>query len=123
MTVLTALFLVCSLRTNAVFVVIFAALAAALGSLTTSYFLLSAAAPIRNGNAVVVTAAAAAAKAQAASFSVGAGACALVASMAAWYLLASILFETLDFPFKLPVGDLSGWIRPRSRPHDDAYTV
>ncbi|KLU85893.1 hypothetical protein MAPG_04913 [Magnaporthiopsis poae ATCC 64411] len=124
MTVLTVLFLVCSLRTNAVFVVIFAALTGALGSLTTSYFLLSAAAPIRNGRAAIVTAAAAASKAQATSFSVVGGVCALVASMAGWYLLASTLLETLDFPFKLPVGDLSGWIKPRSRLHDDdASTV
>ncbi|KAL8372493.1 hypothetical protein RB595_002023 [Gaeumannomyces hyphopodioides] len=121
MTILTLLFLVCSLRTNAVFVVVFAALTATLGSLTASYFLLSAAAPIRDGGTVIVTAAAAASKAQAASFSVGAGVCALVASLAAWYLLASILFETLDFPFKLPVGDLSVWIRAGS--HDAGYTV
>lgn len=121
MTVLTLLFLVCSLRTNAVFVVVFAALAATLSSLTASYFLLSAAAPIRSGGTVILTAAAAASKAQAASFSVAAGVCGLVASLAAWYLLASILFETLDFPFRLPVGDLNAWIRAGSR--DAGYTV
>lgn len=33
--------------------------------------------------------------------------------MVVWYLLAIQLFEAVDFPFVLPVGDLSGLIKGR----------
>jgi len=39
------------------------------------------------------------------------GACAFIASMVAWYLWLSLLFESVDFPIQLPVGDLSTHIK------------
>ncbi|ORY77008.1 GPR1/FUN34/yaaH family-domain-containing protein [Protomyces lactucae-debilis] len=45
---------------------------------------------------------------------VAAGAFGFLCSMTGFYLEASILFDTLDFPITLPLGDLSGWIKPKS---------
>jgi len=41
----------------------------------------------------------------------GAGAAALVTCAAGWWLFASIMLATLEFPFQLPVGDLSRLIK------------
>ena len=35
------------------------------------------------------------------------GACAFVTCMAGWYIFFAIMLAALDFPFQIPVGDLS----------------
>jgi hypothetical protein len=41
----------------------------------------------------------------------GAGACAFVTSLSGWWILFAIMLAVLDFPFQIPVGDLSRLIR------------
>ncbi len=33
--------------------------------------------------------------------------------IAGWWIFVAILLETLDFPFQLPVGDMSSFLRRR----------
>lgn len=40
-----------------------------------------------------------------------AGLVAFFADLADWYLLLSVLLLSVGFPFRLPLGDLSLWIR------------
>lgn len=42
------------------------------------------------------------------------GAFGFIASMIAWYLWASQVFESVDLPFRLPVGDLSSRVKGRA---------
>ncbi|KAK6542843.1 hypothetical protein TWF694_006783 [Orbilia ellipsospora] len=86
-------FLVCSLRTNIVFVILFTGLELTFGLLTGVYFYAA------EGNASTAH-----------RLTVGAGACALVAGVCGWYIFVAQLLAALDFPFELPVGDLSGFI-------------
>lgn len=44
------------------------------------------------------------------------GACAFVCCAAGWWILFAIVLESVDFPFQLPVGDLSRLVKPRSKP-------
>jgi len=50
----------------------------------------------------------------AARLTVAAGATAFVSCMAGWWIFAAIMLAALDFPFQLPVGDLSGFIKGKS---------
>ncbi len=43
------------------------------------------------------------------------GALLFVASLCAWYIFVAIMLAALDFPFSLPVGDLSGFIKGASQ--------
>ncbi|KAK2626357.1 hypothetical protein QTJ16_004619 [Diplocarpon rosae] len=100
MAVLCVIYLVCSLRTNAVFVVIFFTLVLGFGLLAGAYW--QAANGIANMDA---------AKARLAHrLTVAAGACTFVTSMAGWWIFFAIMLAALDFPFQLPVGDLSTMI-------------
>jgi succinate-acetate transporter protein len=92
MGVLCLVFLICSLRTNIVYVVVFTTLVAAFGLLTGEHFQLAV------GNTDL-----------AASLQVAAGAALLVTSIAIWWIFFATMLEALDFPFQIPVGDLS-WI-------------
>ncbi|PVH80250.1 GPR1/FUN34/YaaH-class plasma membrane protein [Cadophora sp. DSE1049] len=99
MGVLTFIYLICSLRTNLVFVLVF--LSAMLG------FILAAASfwTTALGEAVGAT------------LLKGSGGSFFVACIAGWYLLCAIMFATLDLPWGLsglPVGDLSTWIKGAS---------
>ncbi|BCS25009.1 uncharacterized protein APUU_41453S [Aspergillus puulaauensis] len=88
--VLCFMFLVCSLRTNIVFVFIFVFLEAGVLLLAASYWYLAQGlqeAALRLEKA--------------------GGACVFVFSVAGWYLLFSIMLQSVDFPISLPVGDLS----------------
>ncbi|KAK2779593.1 gpr1 fun34 -class plasma membrane protein [Colletotrichum kahawae] len=93
-------FLVCSLRTNIVFFVIFLTLVPVFGLITAAYWFL---AMDFTGNSAF-----------AAKLLEAAGACAFVTCMAGWWLIFAILLPSVDFPLEIPVGDLSRVIRGRS---------
>ncbi|KAK7756676.1 hypothetical protein SLS62_001117 [Diatrype stigma] len=98
--VLCFIFLILSLRTNIVFVILFFTLVIGLGLLTGAYWLM---AEDIVGNAAAYG-----------RLLVGSGAANFVCAMSGWYLLFSILLTTVDFPIQLPVGDLSGIIKGKS---------
>ncbi|KAJ2904455.1 GPR1/FUN34/YaaH-class plasma membrane protein [Zalerion maritima] len=100
MGVLCLIFLVCSVRTNVCFFIIFLTLVIAFALLTGAYFLL---AEDYTGNAAL-----------AGKLIVGAGASTLVTCAMGWWILAAILLASLDFPFSLPVGDLSSVVKGAS---------
>jgi succinate-acetate transporter protein len=97
MGVLCLVFLICSLRTNIVYVVVYTTLVVAFGLLTGLHFQLAV------GNTEL-----------AASLQVAAGATLLVTSIAIWWIFFATMLEVLDFPFKIPVGDLSWLIKGAS---------
>ncbi|KAK6349480.1 hypothetical protein TWF696_005764 [Orbilia brochopaga] len=90
---LTFIYLVCSLRTNVVYVILFTTLDAVYALLVAFYFY-TASGDTNFAHSLLVTA----------------GACGLVSSLSGWYILFAQLLEALDFPLQLPVGDLSGFI-------------
>ncbi|KAK1239391.1 hypothetical protein MKX07_008879 [Trichoderma sp. CBMAI-0711] len=100
MGLLSLVFLICSLRTNVAFFIIFLTLTIAFGLLTGAYW---AMAEDFTGNA---------------QFShkliVGAGASTFVTCLAGWYILLAISLAIVEFPIQLPVGDLSNVIKARS---------
>ncbi|KAK0647202.1 gpr1-like plasma membrane protein [Cercophora newfieldiana] len=100
MCVLSLMFFICSLRTNIALVTIFFSLVGVFGTLAGAYFFLAANFD-RNGST-------------AGTFVKAGGVCGFVASMATWWFLLSTLLDTVDFPIRLPLGDLSGWIEPGS---------
>jgi succinate-acetate transporter protein len=104
MGLLCLIYLVCSLRTNVVFVVIFFTLVLAFGCLAGSFW--------QNANAIANSDPAAAALAH--RLQVAGGACAFVTSLAGWWIFAAIMLASLDFPFQIPVGDLSTMIKGAS---------
>ncbi|KAG9231729.1 GPR1/FUN34/YaaH-class plasma membrane protein-like protein [Amylocarpus encephaloides] len=104
MAVLCFIYLVCSLRTNVVFVVIFFTLVVGFGLLAGAYW--------QNANAIGNSDPSAAALAG--RLQIAAGAFTFVASMAGWWIFAAIMLAALDFPFQIPVGDLSTMIKGAS---------
>jgi len=98
MGVLSFIFLVCSLRTNVVFVLIFTG--AMIG------FVLAAASFWTTAQGLAVGA----------TLLKGAGGCFFVAALMGWYLLLVIMTASVDMPFfsTLPVGDLSTVIKGKS---------
>lgn len=100
MGVLSFIFLICSLRTNIIFVFIF--IGATLG------FFLAAAAFWTTAAGMGIGA----------TLLVATGGSFFAAAMFGWYLLAAIMFATLDLPWglsSLPVVDLSGLIKGASQ--------
>ncbi|PMD32070.1 hypothetical protein L207DRAFT_406112, partial [Hyaloscypha variabilis F] len=94
MALLSLVFLICSFRTNAVFVVVFTS--AALG-----FILFSCGAwNLALGNVEIGS-----------KLLVGTGGCFFAASMAGWYLLFAIMLASVDMPFAVPVFDLSTIIK------------
>lgn len=128
---LCLVFLVCALRTNVVFVIIFFTLVLVFGFLTAAYWLLAS---DYTGNAVM------AGKLVQASISnpnclltrkqlesgttrfvtnfdlkyQAAGAVAFVTCMCGWWIFVAIMLAVMDFPFAIPVGDLSRVIKGAS---------
>ncbi|TKW56130.1 Protein alcS [Colletotrichum tanaceti] len=100
MGMITLVFLVCSLRTNVVFFVIFLTLVVTFAFITAAYWFL-AMDFTRNAS-------------YAAMLLKAAGASSFVTCMAGWWLVFAILLASLDFPLELPVGDLSRVIRGKS---------
>ncbi|KAF2824487.1 hypothetical protein CC86DRAFT_56302 [Ophiobolus disseminans] len=97
MGILCLVYLICSIRTNLVFFLIFFTLVPAFGLLAGVFFNNSL------GNV------AAAAKCQEA-----AGAFAFVTCLLGWYILMAIMLASVDFPFDLPIFDLFGVIKGAS---------
>ncbi|TKA58688.1 hypothetical protein B0A55_10790 [Friedmanniomyces simplex] len=98
MGVLCFIYMICALRTNIVFVGIFATLVPAFGCLAGAYFQLAL------GNTALAT-----------KLQLVAGACTFVTDMLGWWIFFAILLASLDFPFQLPVGDLSHIIKGASQ--------
>ncbi|KAL9578040.1 MAG: hypothetical protein Q9212_005979 [Teloschistes hypoglaucus] len=98
-------FLICSLRTNIVFFVIFLTLVCAFGCLAGAYFNLA----LTYENAMNTAAATRASK-----LLVAGGAFAFITSLAGWYIFLAIMLASLDFPLQIPVGDLSTMIKGAS---------
>ncbi|MCJ1335619.1 hypothetical protein MMC09_000891 [Bachmanniomyces sp. S44760] len=93
MGLLSLCFLICSLRTNAIFVAIFVSLVMTFVLLAGTYWNLAA------GHA-----------ASAAKLEVAAGAFAFMGTMAGWWIFLAQMLASVDFPISLPVGDLSHMI-------------
>ena len=43
-----------------------------------------------------------------------AGLLALLACLVGWYLWYALVLDAIDFPIRLPIGDLKGWIKSRT---------
>lgn len=97
MGLLCLVYLICSLRTNIVFFGIFLTLVCAFGCLAGAYWQIS------NGNLAL------AGKLQTAG-----GAFTFVTCALGWWIFLAIMLASLDFPFQIPVGDLSTLITPMS---------
>lgn len=111
MGVLCFVYLILSVRTNLVFFAIFLCLVPAFACLSKAYF----------DVAQVYVEAAAGNKAASASdlntahnYILAGGALAFVVSMLGWWIFIAIMLAALDFPFQLPVGDLSHIVKGAS---------
>ncbi|KAI1262883.1 GPR1/FUN34/YaaH-class plasma membrane protein-like protein [Xylariaceae sp. FL1019] len=100
MGIMSFLFLICAVRTNIVFVVIFVGLTTTFGLITGAYFQLAS---DYVGNAAL-----------AGRLLTAAGAFSFVTTAAGWWILFALMLSSVDFPFALPVGDLSTKIRGAS---------
>lgn len=116
MGLLCLVYLVCSLRTNVVFVVIFFTLVIAFSLLAATYW--SNAEAI--GAATSDPAYAAKKLALAGRLQIAAGATVFVTCMAGWWIFFAIMLAALDFPFQVPVGDLSTLIKGYSEKQKSA---
>lgn len=91
------LYMILALRTNVVFFLIFLTLVLAFSCLAGAYFQVS------NGNLVI-----------AGKLQTAAGAFTFVTCACGWWIFFAIMLAALDFPFQLPVGDLSTFIKGAS---------
>ncbi|KAH9838167.1 membrane protein [Teratosphaeria destructans] len=95
---LSFLFLICSVRTNLVFVLIFILATLGFGFATGGFFDLALNEMAFGTKLIVAT-----------------GACFFGAAVLGWYLLAAIMFELQELPIpSLPVFDLSERVKPKS---------
>lgn len=99
------IFLICSLRTNIVFFVIFLSLVLGFACLAGAYFNLA----LVYKNPTNLSAAT-----RAGRLVIAGGACTFVTSLAGWYIFFAIMLASLDFPLQIPVGDLSTMIKGAS---------
>ncbi|KAL1301982.1 hypothetical protein AAFC00_002436 [Neodothiora populina] len=104
MGLLCLIYFILSLRTNIVFALIFFTLVLAFGCLTGAYW--------QNANAF--HAGATVAPPIAGTLLVTAGALTFVTDLCGWWIFFAIMLAALDFPFQLPVGDLSQFIKGAS---------
>ncbi|KAF2684603.1 hypothetical protein K458DRAFT_302919 [Lentithecium fluviatile CBS 122367] len=102
MGIMCLIYLVCSLRTNVCFFMIFFTLVLAFAMLAGAYLQLN------NGNTVLAT-----------RLQTAGGAFAFCTCIFGWWIFAAIMLASLDFPFALPVGDLSGFIKGASEKDAD----
>jgi len=91
------LYLVCALRTNMIFVGIFFTLVMAFGFLAGAFW------NIAEGQMDLAM-----------KLQTGGGACAFITCLLGWYLFFIQILASVDFPFSLPVGDLSTKIKGKS---------
>jgi len=111
MGVLCFIYMILSLRTNLVFFGIFITLVVAFGLLAAAFWHLALAGEMTlAGN----TAAAASYSSMAVTETKAAGAVTFVTDMLGWYIFFAIMLAALDFPFQLPVVDLSRFIKGAS---------
>ena len=82
---LCLIYMICALRTNVVFVLIFAGLIPAFGLLAAAYWHLA------QGNT-----------AAAGTYQIAAGALCFFVDFCGWWIFFAILLASLDFPFQLP---------------------
>ena len=85
MGIMCLIYLVCSIRTNIAFVLIFFTLVCAFGCLAGAYFQAS------NGNAKM-----------AGNLTIAAGAFTFVTCASGWWIFFAIMLASLDFPFQIP---------------------
>ncbi|KAL9131549.1 MAG: hypothetical protein Q9217_000563 [Psora testacea] len=97
MGLMSLIYLVCALRTNLVFVAIFFGLLMTFVVLTGSYWHLA----LGNDD-------------MAQKLQVAAGAFGFLAVMAGWWIFFAQMLASVDFPFEIPVGDISHLIKPLS---------
>ncbi|KAI9821211.1 MAG: hypothetical protein M1827_003945 [Pycnora praestabilis] len=102
MGLLCFIYLICSLRTNACFFIIFLTLVLTFCLLAGTYWNLAL------GNAAL-----------AAKLQVAAGACSFVTTMSGWWIFFAQMLAALDFPFQVPVGDMSHLIKGYSEKMKD----
>ncbi|KAL8790689.1 MAG: hypothetical protein Q9213_000537 [Squamulea squamosa] len=105
MALICFIFMICSLRTNITFFIIFLTLVCGFGCLAGTYFNLA----LVYENATNVAAATRASRCV-----VAGGAFLFVTSLAGWWIFLAIMLASLDFPVQIPVGDLSTMIRGAS---------
>ncbi|KAJ5057922.1 GPR1/FUN34/yaaH family-domain-containing protein [Bipolaris maydis] len=97
MGIMCLVFLVCSIRTNLVFFMIFFSLVPSFGLLAGSYF------QAANGRASLAK-----------KLAEAGGAFGFVACLFGWYIFSAIMLATVDFPFNLPIVDLSSVVKGAS---------
>jgi len=98
------IYLICSLRTNIAFFLIFLTLTVAFSCLAGSYW------QANNGNVKL-----------SGNLQIAAGACTFVTCACGWWIFAAIMLASLDFPLQLPVGDLSRYVKGHSdKKRDDS---
>ncbi|CDM31639.1 hypothetical protein DTO013E5_2089 [Penicillium roqueforti] len=86
-------YLICSFRTNFVLVYILFTVVIGVGLINAAYWYLAMQETVLAGK-----------------FQIGGGAVLFAACLGGWYLLFSLLLESVDFPLRLPVGDLSSHV-------------
>jgi len=91
------IYLVCSIRTNVAFFLIFLTLVIAFACLAGAYFQASNGNVKLSGNLTIV-----------------AGAFTFITCACGWWIFFAIMLASLDFPFQLPVGDLSNLVKGAS---------
>ena len=97
MGILCFVFMIAALRTNIAFVIIFFTLVLAFPLLAAAFWRL-AEGDMAMGNRLVVAG----------------GACAFVTCVSGWWIFSALMLASVNFPFGLPVGDLSGVIKGRN---------
>ncbi|KAM0801754.1 GPR1/FUN34/YaaH-class plasma membrane protein-like protein [Usnea florida] len=97
MGLMSLIYLICALRTNIVFVAIFLGLLLTFVVLTGSYWQLA------RGNIEMSQ-----------RLQVAAGAFGFLATLAGWWIFFAQMLASVDFPFQIPVGDISHLITPLS---------
>ncbi|KAI4163356.1 MAG: hypothetical protein LQ342_003091 [Letrouitia transgressa] len=98
MGLMSLMYLVCALRTNIMFVTIFFGLFFTFALLTGSYWHLAQDTPAPT----------------ALNLQIASGAFALLASLAGWWVFLAQMLASVDFPYQMPVGDISHLIRSGS---------
>lgn len=103
MALLCFIYLICSLRINVCFVIIFFTLTMAFSLLAGVYWELAGALAGELAKVEVAH-----------RLQVAAGAFLFVTSLTGWYTFLAVMLQAIDFPLQVPVGDLSKYMRGRS---------
>ncbi|KAF2469684.1 uncharacterized protein BDR25DRAFT_228345 [Lindgomyces ingoldianus] len=103
MGIMCFVYLICSLRTNVCFFMIFLTLVFAFSMLAGTYWQLN------NGNTAL-----------AGRLQIAAGAFAFCTCIFGWWIFIAIMLAAVDFPLSLPVGDLSGIVKGASEKAKDS---